>query len=172
MKTTLIKHKIHTVISVLLLGCIALISTSNTSLQTAEDIAYPEGFRTWTHVKTGLIQAGNPGFEHWGGFHHIYANAKAVKGYKTGKFLDGSVIVFDVIEASPNSTMMAEGKRKLVDVMVRNTKLYSATGGWGYEEFTGDSKTDRTIGSLATSACYNCHATQKTNDNVFSQLRD
>lgn len=163
MKIILIKHKIHTVISLLLLGCIVLISAGNTSLQTTEDIAYPEGFRTWTHVKTGLTQRG---------FHHIYANSTALEGYKTGKFLDGSVIVFDVIEATVNNTDTNEGKRRLVDVMVRNTKLYGATGGWGYEEFRGDSKTDRAIRSLAATACYNCHAKQKTNDNVFSQLRN
>lgn len=163
MKTTLIKHKTYTVISLLLLGCIALIAAGNTSLPTAEEIAYPEGYRSWVHVKTGLTPRG---------FHHIYANSTALEGYKTGKFLDGSVIVFDLIEATVNNTNTDEGKRRLVDVMVRNTKLYSATGGWGYEEFRGDSKTDRTIRALAATSCYNCHAKQKTNDNVFSQLRN
>ena len=163
MKTTLIKHKTYTVIGTLLICCFALISAGNISSQTTSEIDYPEGFRSWVHVKTGLTQRG---------FHHIYANSTAIEGYKTGKFLDGSVIVFDVIEATVNNTDTDEGKRRLVDVMVRNTKLYGATGGWGYEEFKGDSKTDRAIRSLAATACYNCHAKQKTNDNVFSQLRN
>lgn len=163
MKKNLIISKTHTVIALLLVCCVVLIAASSPTVPTEQDIAYPEGFRGWVHVKTGLTPRG---------FHHIYANSTALEGYKTGKFLDGSVIVFDLIEATVNNTNTNEGKRRLVDVMVRNTKLYSATGGWGYEEFRGDSKTDRTIRTLAATSCYNCHATQKTNDNVFSRLRD
>ncbi len=33
-----------------------------------------------------------------GGIHHIYANEKALDGYETSKFPDGSVIVYDLLE--------------------------------------------------------------------------
>jgi len=106
------------------------------------------------------------------GFHHIYGNAKAMEGYKAGKFDDGSILVFDVLEAVSRDNVINEGKRRLIDVMVKDAQKFKNTGGWGYEEFAGDSKTDRLIGALSVTSCYNCHAYQKTNDNVFSSLRN
>ena len=40
------------------------------------EVPYPEGFRNWTHIKTGYVGKENPGFNINGGFHHIYANEK------------------------------------------------------------------------------------------------
>jgi hypothetical protein len=150
----------------------AVVAASGFSLSANEEVPYPEGFRSWTHVKSALIEKGSPAFSHWGGFHHIYGNAKAVEGYKTGKFPDGSVLVFDVIEAVSKDSVVSEGNRRLIDVMVRDTDRFKSTGGWGYEEFAGDSKTERKIGALAVTACYSCHAYQKDNDNVYSKLRN
>jgi len=62
-------------------------------------VAYPEGYRAWKHVKSMLIQEGHPLYGPFGGLHHIYANDLALKGYASGKFPDGSVIVFDLMEA-------------------------------------------------------------------------
>jgi Cytochrome P460 len=56
--------------------------------------------------------------------------------------------------------------------MVRDAERYKSTGGWGYEEFGGDSRTERRVGVLAATACYSCHAQQKENDNVFSKFRN
>jgi hypothetical protein len=156
----------------LILCCVILIASGYIKPAGRSEVPYPEGFRNWTHVKTALIQKGSPAFEHWGGFHHIYANAEAVGGYKTGKFSDGSIIVFDVLEAISKDSIISEGKRRLIDVMIKDAKKFETTGGWGYEEFSGDSKTDRRIGVLSVTACYNCHANQKVNDNVFSSLRN
>ena len=163
-----------TYLSSLVLCCCSfgIIAVSSFKPSATEEVPYPEGFRGWTHVKSALIEKGNPAFSHWGGFHHIYANEKAVEGYKTGKFPDGSVLVFDVVEAMSKDSLVWEGNRRLIDVMVRDADRFKTTGGWGYEEFAGDSKTDRKIGALATTACYNCHAQQKVNDNVFSKLRN
>ena len=55
---------------------------------------YPVGYRDWTHVKSMVINPGHPLFDAFGGIHHLYANKKALAGYKSGKFPDGSVIVF------------------------------------------------------------------------------
>lgn len=159
---------------VLMLFCcsFAIIVAGSYTLPGNEEVPYPEGYRNWTHVKSALIEKGHPAFLHWGGFHHIYGNAKAIEGYQTGKFPEGSVLVFDVLEAGSKDSLVYEGKRKLIDVMVRDTERYKSTGGWGYEEFIGDSKTERLTDVLAMTACYNCHAQQKDNDNVFSKFRN
>jgi hypothetical protein len=164
--------KLLLAISVLTSCMVLITSASFSNRKNADEVPYPEGFRNWTHVKTVIIEKGSPAFAHWGGFHHIYGNSKAIEGYNTGKFEDGATIVFDVIEALSKDSMIIEGRRKLIDVMVKDSRKYKSTGGWGYEEFPGDSKTERSVGALSVTACYNCHAQQKINDNVFSKLRN
>lgn len=133
------------------------------------EVPYPEGFRTWAHVKTAVIGPNNPSFKFVGGFHHIYANEKAVEGYTTGIFPDGSIIVFDVIEALEENSDIKEGNRKVVDVMIKDSERYKSTGGWGYEEFRGESRTERNTNETIRTQCNTCHAKQK--DHVFSELR-
>ncbi len=62
-------------------------------------VPYPAGYRNWHHVKSMVIEEGHPLFGAFGGIHHLYANPKAIEGYKSGKFPDGAVIVFDLLEA-------------------------------------------------------------------------
>jgi hypothetical protein len=60
-------------------------------------VPYPAGYRNWHHVKSMVIDKGHPLYEAFGGIHHLYANPKAVAGYKSGKFPDGATIVFDLL---------------------------------------------------------------------------
>lgn len=136
------------------------------------DVPYPEGYRDWRHVKSMVISPGRPLYESFGGIHHLYANAKAMAGYRTGRFPDGAVIVFDLLEAKTEGNAVAEGPRKVVGVMRRHAKRYAATGGWGFEGFKGDSRTERVVGDQAAQACYQCHASEKANAYVFSRPRD
>ena len=62
-------------------------------------VPYPEGYRDWHHVKSMVIEEGHPLYGAFGGIHHLYANDKAMEGYRKGTFPDGSVIVFDLLEA-------------------------------------------------------------------------
>lgn len=135
-------------------------------------VAYPEGYRDWRHVKSMVIEPGHPLHAAFGGIHHLYANAKAVQGYRSGHFPDGAVIVFDLLEARTADNAITEGPRKIVGVMVRDSKRHAATGGWGFEGFRGDSSTDRAVGPNAASACFGCHQPQKDREYVFSSLRD
>ena len=102
-----------------------------------------------------MIEKGHPLFESFGGIHHLYANAAAMRGYLSGKFPDGSVIVFDLLEASRGAdNAVTEGPRKVVGVMRKGAKSYAATGGWGYEGFKGDSTTERVVGAKALESCH------------------
>jgi hypothetical protein len=138
----------------------------------APQVPYPDGYRDWRHVKSMVIQPGHPLYESFGGIHHLYANEKALEGYKTGKFPDGSVIVFDLLEAPAADNAITEGKRKVAGVMHKDSKKYSATGGWGYEGFGGGDRSNRVVGANAATACHACHVAQKDHDYVFSAARD
>lgn len=135
-------------------------------------VPYPEGYRDWHHVKSMVIQPGHPLHESFGGMHHLYANHKAMQGYKTGKFPDGAVIIFDLLEAKSADNAIVEGSRKIVGVMHKNSRQYKDTGGWGYEGFKGGAKTERAVGPNAATACYQCHTQQRDKDFVFSAARD
>ncbi len=171
-------RKIILVPTLLCCLCIIYISASTTKESVANreskedvEVPYPEGYRMWTHVKTGLIGPTNPNFKTTGGYHHIYANAKAMEGYMTGKFPEGSVLVFDVLDTKEQFGNIAENGRKHIDVMVKDSLKYSSTGGWGYEEFSGDSHTQRVLTPVTKAQCFSCHLTKKSNDFVFSSFR-
>ena len=134
-------------------------------------VPYPDGYRAWRHVKSMVIEPGHALHASFGGIHHLYANDKAMKGYESGHFPDGAVIVFDLLEAVAADSAVTEGTRKVVGVMHRDARKYAATGGWGFEGFAGDSKSERAVGDKAASACFSCHAPQKAHEYVFSRYR-
>ena len=147
----------------------------NIQLVIADDgkVAYPEGFRKWTHVKSQIINETHPRYKSIGGIHHIYANEKAMVGYKTKIFPEGSIIVFDLLESNIKDGVMNEGKRRWIGVMEKESNKYISTGGWGYENFSGNSKTDRKVlvnGNITN--CFSCHQPKVASDYVFSSLRD
>jgi Cytochrome P460 len=137
----------------------------------AAPVPYPQGWRQWTHVKSMTINPGHALYDAFGGIHHLYANAKAEQGYRSGRFADGSVIVFDLLEAKSADNAVEEGARKVLGVMHKDSRRYKDTGGWGFEGFKGDSKSERAVGNNAASACFQCHTAQKGNDFVFSKFR-
>ena len=147
-------------------------ATSTTVLAADPQVPYPEGYRDWHHVKSMVIEEGHPLYGSFGGIHHLYANDKAMKGYRKGAFPDGSVIIFDLLEAVHDGNAVTEGARKVVGVMHKDSKSYRDTGGWGFEGFGTGDRSNRVVGENAASACFACHAPQKDQDYTFSTLRD
>lgn len=157
---------------ILLLGLLAVVFISAAFLFGfgSDEVKYPDGYRNWSHVKTLILEKGHPLYEAFGGIHHIYANKTALEGYKAGnKFKDGSVIVFDLLETLAADNAIAEGNRKVVGVMEKNSKKYKETGGWGFEGFKGDTR-ERVVKNMY-GECFSCHLSQKDNDYVFSMYR-
>ena len=154
-----------------LLLAVALSSAAVALATDPARVPYPEGYRQWTHVKSMTINQGHALYDAFGGIHHLYANKKAMQGYKAGKFADGSVIVFDLLEAKAADNAVQEGARKVVGVMHKDAKRYGDTGGWGFEGFKGDSTSERAVGANAATACYQCHTAQKDKGYVFSSMR-
>ncbi|TJY55419.1 cytochrome C [Sinimarinibacterium sp. CAU 1509] len=143
-----------------------------TTANAAEPVVpYPDGYRDWRHVKSMVIEDGHALFASFGGIHHLYANAKAMQGYRGGTFPDGAVIVFDLLEAVSADRALTEGARKVVGVMHKDARKFAATGGWGFEGFAGGDPATHAVGANAKAACFDCHTAQKGQDYVFSQPR-
>ena len=51
--------------------------------------------------------------------------------------------------------------------MVKDRQRFKMTGGWGFEDFKGDSRNELTV-TDAAGQCFTCHQQQKANDFVFS----
>ncbi len=147
-----------------------LLGVSKLTFADNSKIAFPENYRSWTHVKSMVILPGHSLADPFQGIHHIYANDKALEGYKTGKFPDGAMIVFDLLEYEEGGNAMQEGSRKLIGIMDKSSTKYADTNGWGYEGFGGDSKTKRLVKD-SNANCHSCHAAASKTDYVYSKYR-
>lgn len=142
-------------------------------------IPYPKGFRQWAHVKTSILSPSHGVFAKEpcekpcsGGLFHFYANQKALEGYRTGKFPDGAIIADEFLETRTQDQATSEGPRRGVGLMVKDSKLYRETGGWGFETFKGDSQTEGRLTAEASKACFACHVSKKDSDFVFTKYRE
>lgn len=134
-------------------------------------VPYPNGYRKWVHVGTTLVGPQSPFFANSGGIHHIYANDKAMKGYETGKFPDGAILVFDLLATQEINGATIEGPRQRIDVMLKDAQRFPKTGGWGFERFLGDSETEPSLTEERRGLCFGCHEKRKAQDFVFSTFR-
>ena len=151
----------------------AAMATSCSTLVVADQaVPYPDGYRDWHHVKSMIIEEGHPLYGAFGGIHHIYANDEALEGYRSERFPDGSVIIFDLLESVQTDNTVAEGQRKVLGVMQKDARAYATTGGWGFEGFAGGDRAKRVVGGDAVTACFACHQPQEHQDFTFSRLRD
>ena len=150
-----------------LVGMLALSGT----IFGADSVDYPDGYRLWGHVKSMTIHKGHPLESPFLGLHHIYANDRALAGLRDNRFEDGSVLVFDQLQSEDSGNASVEGERILIGVMVKDSQRFPETDGWGYEAWSGTSRTKRLVNDGGAS-CHACHMQQKDRDFVFSQWRD
>jgi hypothetical protein len=148
-----------------------LISFTLVFAQEKRGVSYPTGYRDWVHVKSMLIfDQNHPLYNPFGGLHHIYVNAKGLSVHKKGgSFPDGTVIVFDLLEANMDHGAYLEGPRKFIGVMQKDSKKFQETGGWGFDAFEKDTK--NSFVKDGGKNCYNCHLSVKEKDYVFSKYR-
>jgi len=138
--------------------------------QEAGTAAYPEGYRSFVHTKSMVVQEGHLLYPQFGGIHHIYANPKAFAALTGQKpFPDGSVLVLDVLEARSDAHAILEGTRRLLLVMEKDARRFARTGGWGYEAFAGDTR-ERTVRDGGV-GCYGCHRGRRSRDYVLHDWR-
>ena len=150
----------------LLLAALVIAGSANS----ADTVPYPENFRSWSHVKSGVIGPQHQNFASLGGLHHVYANQEAMAGYRTRQFPEQSVIVFEWLEWAEKDGAILEGARRQIDVMVKDSKRYAETGGWGFQRFVKN--TSEPASAPAPQACFACHNQLKKDGLVLSTYRE
>jgi hypothetical protein len=157
--------RVRTMLAAMLMagGGIALAGTS-------VKVPFPEGYRGWFHVKSMVIFSdANPLHASFGGFHSVYVNDVGRKALASGgPYANGTVFVFDLLEAKAENGAYVEGARKFIGVMRKDARHFAATGAWGFETFEGDSQSRRLVKDGGRQ-CYGCHQPQR--DLVFSKFR-
>ena len=145
----------------------------------------PKGYRDWTMISVASV--GGPIKD----LRVKLGNDAAIRTYREGKttFPDGAIIArlayrqetseennaaFKIAAAgrlSPEETTkllnesFVAGALTNVQFMVKDSKKYASTGGWGFAQFT-DGKPDD---GAALNTCFACHAPAKAHDFVYTR---
>jgi hypothetical protein len=129
-------------------------------------VTIPEGYRQWELIAPSLEAA--PLNE----LRAVLGNPVAVKASKEGAlpFPDGTILVklaWKQAQSSEFAPASIPGAATTVQVMVKDSKKYSATGGWGFGRFVDGKPAD-----LAQhQTCFACHeARVKGHDFVFTRF--
>lgn len=132
-------------------------------------VALPDGYRDWTLISVARENGKNNDIR------AILGNELAVRAYREGQrpFPDGAILVRlawryqssprnDAVFPAPQSFVAGEPIN--VQVSVKDSARYAASGGWGYGQFEkGRSNPNPTV----VQACFACHAKlQKLEDNA------
>ncbi len=134
-------------------------------------VKYPDSYRSWSHAKSMVIKPGHSLADPFEGIHHVYANPEAIDGLTEGRYEDGAVFVFDLLNFDESADAIVETDRKFIGVMEYNLQRFEATGGWGFEVFVGDSRTERAVTDGGQS-CFGCHTAVTASSYVFTTFRD
>jgi hypothetical protein len=133
-------------------------------------VTIPAGYRDWKLISVGRLAGNN---------HDLRAklgNDIAIKAYREGKlpFPDGAVIArlaWHETTSEENNKALGEGDSFVaggatnLEFMVKDSKKYAATGGWGFAQFT-DGKPDS---EALHKSCFSCHEPARDNDFVFTR---
>ena len=133
-------------------------------------IKIPPGYRDWRLISVAH-EAGN-----LNDFRAVLGNDVAIKAYREGKlpFPDGAIIArlaWSYVPSEENNKVFGReqsfvaGPATNVQFMVKDSKKYAATSGWGFAQFK-DGKPDDNA-DLKT--CFPCHVPVKQRDYVFTQ---
>jgi hypothetical protein len=139
-------------------------------------VAYPEGYRSWTFLHSTLVSGTFGGFSKspcvkpcTNGIFYFYANEQAMKGLRTGTYEDGAIISEEMLEFKVGEKGSGgEGHRVFTAVMVKDSRRYDTTGGWGFGQFDDGSKVN-TLDAKAQQTCFQCHVPRKDNGYVFTK---
>ncbi|WP_066742357.1 cytochrome P460 family protein [Cupriavidus sp. D384] len=141
-------------------------SRANPDASPIYGVTLPEGYRNWQLVAPAL--EGEPLNE----LRTVVGNKIAIDAYKRGElpFPDGAVLVklaWKYTQSPEFKSALVPGHATTVQVMVKDSKKYAASGGWGYGRFIDGKPAD-----LAQhQTCFACHASLvKNRDYVFTRL--
>ena len=130
----------------------------------------PPGYRDW-----GLISVAHEEGS-FNSFAAVLGNDVAIKAYREGTrpFPDGAIIAslhYSHTPSEENNKVFGQrqsfiaGSPTNVQFMVKDTKKYAATGGWGFAHFKDGKPADDTF----MKTCFACHNQAKDRDLVFTR---
>ncbi len=132
---------------------------------TLTGITEPEGYRDWTIIATSHRTDK-------GEFRFILGNDVAIKAFResTLPFPDGSIIAklaYEAVKSSEWDAALVPGQPKRQEFMVKDSRRFSATGGWGFARFVdGKPVGDKTL----YGTCFPCHKGRvRKHDFVFTR---
>src|SRR5271170_984154 len=128
-------------------------------------IKIPPGYRDWRLISVAH-EAGN-----LNDLRALLGNDVAIKAYREGKlpFPDGTIIArlaWSYVPSEVNSKAFGRsqsfvaGSVTNVQFMVKDSRKYAATGGWGFAQFTDG----KPAGDALLKTCYPCHVPAKARD--------
>jgi hypothetical protein len=130
----------------------------------------PDGYRDWRLISVAH-EAGT-----LNSFSGVLGNDLAIQAYRDKKlpFPDGTMIAalhWRFVPSDANNKVFGQpqsfvpGAQTNVQFMIKDSKRYAATGGWGFGHFNPDG----TLGAAALmQTCWPCHA-KASSDGVFTQ---
>lgn len=132
-------------------------------------ISLPAGYRDWKLVSVAHEEGS------LNDIRAILGNDLAIEAYRAGRlpFPDGAIIArvaWSYVPSAENDKVFGKaqsfvaGAPTNVQLMVKNSKKYAATGGWGFAQFT-HGKAD----AVDTKECYSCHEPVKDRDFIFTK---
>ena len=138
-------------------------------------VKIPPGYRNWKLIAVKSLKVGDKADQ----LRAQLGNDIAIKAFKEGTvpFPDGSIIAAlhwtrvlsdndsKVIAGQfPGAESFVIGSAVNVQFMVKDSKKYAATGGWGFADFTNGKPGDKKLHE----ACFPCHGPAKDRDFVFT----
>ncbi len=130
-------------------------------------------YKYWYHVKSMVIfDKKHPLYDPFFGIHHVYINKKGLKTIQSqGKrtFPEGTKIAIVFYNHKEDQGAFVEGEKRLEAYMIKNSKKYKNTDGWGY--FAYDAKGNPIVKDMKVD-CHNCHSQVKDQDFVFSLWKE
>ena len=148
-----------------------LLVTGTLFASTKDGPTIPADFQHWYLVNSMLVtkEPNKTGLKT--GVHLIYMNPVGFDRLKRGgstPYPDGSVFVDDVRLVSEDDGTYQQGGHKFITVMIKDSKKYASTGGWGFQAWAGGDST-KPIATDPVKQCFNCHVPQKAQDFTFSK---
>ena len=137
----------------------------------------PEGYRNWRLIAVSRLTAAK-GSQ----LRSMLGNETAINAYREGKlpFPDGAIIAalhWNEVSSEENNKVIAKGfpgagiqafvpgSAVNMQFMVKDSKKYAATGGWGFGDFTNGKPGNAAL----MKTCYACHVPAKDQDFVFTR---
>jgi len=133
----------------------------------------PAGYRDWKVVSVAH-EAGD-----LNDIRAVLGNDIAIKAYREGKlpFPEGAIvgrIAWSYVVSEENNKTFGREQSFVagpptdayLQFMVKDSKKYAATGGWGYSSFGKDLKPTDVAGMLS---CFPCHQAVKERDFIFTK---